>query len=119
MAMHTSASGVPDSSTTTPSIRYAAPGPMSGVGLAGGCVGAIMTTLPEDAIAISCAAVGSGTRVLTAPLEATAAVLAGEGPAALPQAPTSRTVASEDAAVIRIVRRLIEQTPSCASRPSL
>src|SRR6267142_1869305 len=99
MAMHTFASGIPDGSTTTPSIRYAAPGPMSGVGLAGGSVGAIMSTLPEDPTAISCAGVGSGERVLTAPLDATA-VLAGEGPAALWQAPTSRAIASEDATVI-------------------
>src|SRR5437870_3789415 len=113
MAMQTFASGVPDWSTTTPSIRYAAPGTMSGVGVAGCSVGAIMSTLPEDPIAISRAAVGSGRRVLTAAL-----VLAGEGSAALPQAPTS-IIASEDATVIRIVRRLIEQTPSGASRPSL
>src|SRR6266850_378517 len=106
MAMQTSASGVPDSSTTTPSIRYAAPAPMSGVAVAGALVGAIISTLPLDPIAISCAGVGRG--VLTAPLEATA-VLAGEGLAAFPQAPRSRTIAREDERFIRVIRRRIEQ----------
>src|SRR6266851_4996434 len=103
MAMQTSASGVPDSSTTTPSIRYAAPAPMSGVAVAGGFVGAIISTLPLDPIAISCAGLGSGGRVLTAPLAATAAVLEGEGAAGLPHALTSRTIVSDDARLIQVV----------------
>src|SRR5260370_8576712 len=120
MAMQTSTRGVPDWSTTTPSIRYAAPAPMSGVAVAGGFVGAIISTLPLDPIAISCAGVGSGGRVLTAPLEATAAVLEGEGAAGLPHALTSRTIVSDDARVIQVVS-ILEQllrAPAPGSQPT-
>ena len=51
MAMHTSTIGAPWSSTTTPSSRYAAPGFMPGVAVAGLRVGGTKVGSPSGLIA--------------------------------------------------------------------